>query len=297
MKLSFIASLGLVAVGLAGAAYAQEAPKAPPSIKSDAPNKVDGAIKSDGAQKKDAKSDKKDDSDERIRFEFDGDRRLQSAFYSNSSQARLKIFSVNRFDPEIAKPREYFFLELNGVAIIEPLKLDADDTASVNAIIAILERFQSESEKSGKLKEDMVKRKVAMEAELSREETHLVELESAAAPDVAAIGTAKAQIAKLKEGLALSAELASMAKISGVMGSAKINLDRPAYEFVGSFEPAKSLYTLNAGYSFQVAAKDVKYYLDLLKRTQELKALLLENESKGKKLRQEVDALFKEKKL
>jgi hypothetical protein len=291
MKLSLIASLGLVAGGFAGAAYAQEVPAAPPAAKSDTP------VKTEGQPKQDAKADNKDDAETRVRLEFDANRRMQTAFYSNSSQARLKIYTVNRFDAEIAKAREYFFLELSGAAIIEPLKLDADDTASINAIVSILERFQSESEKSGKLKEDMVKRKVALEGDLSREETRLVELQSAPAPDVAAIDASKAQITKLKDGLTLAVEIGSMTKISGVMGKAKVNLDRPAYEFVASFEPGKSLYTLSAGYSFQVAAKDVKFYVDLLKRTQEFKSQLLENESKGKKLRQEVESLFQEKKL
>src|SRR5882672_7751395 len=116
MKFSLIAGPGLIAGGFACAAYA-EVSVPPPAAKPDIT----------ATPKQEAKADKKDDAENRVRIEFDTDHRLITAFYSNVSQARLKVYAVSRFDPEIAKPREYFVSELYGAAIIEPLKLDANE--------------------------------------------------------------------------------------------------------------------------------------------------------------------------
>jgi hypothetical protein len=285
MKHSLISKLGLFVVGFAGVVYAQDAPT---------PMAAEKPVTGPTIE---SKQEKKVDFNNRIKLEFDSSRKLLNAFYQNDSQARVKIYSVTRFDPDLAKPREYFLVELRGSAIIEPLKLDADDAGSIEAVVSILNRFQSESEKSSQLKVEMTKRKAVLELELSREETRLVELQASAVPDATALDASKNKIAKLKGDAALAGEIGAMEKITGDMGSAKINLDRPAYKFMYSFEPAKDLYTLTAGYSFQVAAKDVKFYVDLLKRTQEFKGKLLDSEDRNKKLRQEVDALLKEEKI
>lgn len=230
----------------------------------------------------------------RMRVEYAEGKRLATAYFPKA-QARLKVYSVSRFDPEMAKPREYFLLELTGSAIVEPVVLNLEDGASIQTLIGILERFESESRKSNDLKEKMGKRKTELGGDLSREETRLVDLQSAATPDAEAVAKSKARVAAIKDELAITEDLGKMDKISGVLGTAKLNLDRPSYEFVASMEPTKSVYTLKAGYSFQVSAKEVKYYVDLLKKAPELKGLILENEAYKGRLKDKVDSLFKAK--
>lgn len=110
----------------------------------------------------------------RMRVEYAEGRRLATAYFLKS-QARLKVYSILRFDPEMAKPREYFLLELTGAAIVEPVVLNLEDECSIQALINILERFEAESGKSNELKEKMGKRKTELGADLSREETRLVD--------------------------------------------------------------------------------------------------------------------------
>lgn len=281
MNKSTALRLGLFSIGLVGCTYAQDASGPVSDGKSTV---VSGSKAGD-----------KPAANSKIQIEFDELHRQISIFYSNESQARLKVYGVTRFDPEIAKPREYFIAELSGAAIIEPLQLNADDPDSISAVVSILTRFQDEAAKSGNLKERMKARKVALEAELSREETHLVELQGTSVPDASAIAASKSRVAKLNDDIAVVVEIGGMSKITEVMGRAKTHLDRPKYDFVASFEPEKKLYTLNAGYSFQVAAKDAVFYIDLLQRVQEFKKQLLINEAKSKKLREEVKVLFEEK--
>lgn len=232
----------------------------------------------------------------RMRVEYAEGRRLATAYFLKS-QARLKVYSILRFDPEMAKPREYFLLELTGAAIVEPVVLNLEDECSIQALINILERFEAESGKSNELKEKMGKRKTELGADLSREETRLVDLQSAASPDAESVAKSKARVASIKDELAIAEDLGKMDKISSVLGTAKLNLDRPPYEFVALMEPTKSVYTLKAGYSFQVSAKEVKYYVDLLKKASELKGLILENEAYKSRLKDKVDSLFKAKEV
>ena len=242
------------------------------------------------------KAEAKTPEENRLHVEYGDDNRTITAYYPNASQGRLKISEINRYDAEIAKPRIYFILELSGAGMIEPLKLDADDAPSLEAVIGIFERFRDRAEKSGGLKVAMARRKADAEAELSREETRLVELQSAAQPSPRALVAAKKRIEELKRTVMLSVEVGAMNKISGVIGAARLNLDHPVYDYVATFEPAKELYTLRAGNSFQIAAKDVTFFVDLLKRTREFKADLLQNEAKTKLLSREVDDIFSGKK-
>lgn len=230
----------------------------------------------------------------RMRFDFSGGDRTITAYFPKS-QARIKVFAVTRFDADLAKPREYFLLSMTGAGIVEPVVLDVDDPASRANLVSILERFHSEAAKSNKLKENMAKRKVAAGEELSREETKLLDLQSAPSPDADAISKSKSRIVELKEVVTLAEDLGKMPKISGPIGHAKLHLDRPAYDFVASMEPIKALYTLQAGYSFQVSDKDVKFYVDLLNEAPELKRRLLENEARQLKLKNEVGEFFKSK--
>lgn len=229
---------------------------------------------------------------EGLKIEFPASPRAVTAYYRNDSQARLTLYPVMLYDGEIAKPRETFIVELRGFGIVEPLRLDADDTASISKVVALFERFRSESEKSGKLAASMKARKADADAALSREETRLVELKSADKPDAAAVAAVEKRIAELKAGVAMADEISAMPKISGVIGKAKLNRDRPEYEFIASFEPAKRIFTLSAGYSFRIASRDVTYYIDLLNHTQELKSRLLENEANEKRVRAEIDGIF-----
>lgn len=270
MRIPRIAALLVPALAVlpAGAAFAQQAA---PAAKSPA--------------------DKTPESD-RLRIEFSDTHRVVTAFYPNRSQARLKVYSVTRYDAETSKPREVFVVELKGAGIVDQIRLDADDAASIDKVVGILERFKSQADKSGKLKVSMLKRKADTDAALSREETRLVELKSAAAPDAAEIAKSEQAIESLKTGVALADEIAAMPVISGVIGTAKLNNDRPEYPFVASFEPEREVFTLSAGYSFRIASDDAKYFIDLLKRTQEFKTRLLENETKKRKVRAEIDAIF-----
>jgi len=229
---------------------------------------------------------------DRLKLEFASNHREVEAYYPNDSQARLTLYSVVRYDGEIAKPRETFMIRLTGFGIVEPLRLEADDSASIAKVVAILERFKDEAEKSGQLKAAMAKRKADADAALSREETRLVELKSATPADAAAIAASEKRIADLKTGVAMADEIVAMPRIAGVIGKAKLNVDRPEYEFVASFEPAKSLFTLSAGYSFRIVSRDVKYYLELLKRVPEIKTRLLDNEAKDRRVRAEIDGIF-----
>lgn len=273
MKPSNIAKLGVIALGFVCGAYAQ------------------GAAASAA---KPAKTAPKDADANKVRISFDDAQRQIVAYYSNASQARLKVYAVNRYDAEIAKPRVYFMAEVTGTAVVEPLKLDADDASSIDSVVKLLERFDSEAKKSDKLKESMVKRKAATEAELSRQETKLVDLQSNRSASAEEVASAKKSIEALKAEVVLAEDLSKMDKISGSIGKAKINLDRPAYDFQVSFEPAKKLYTLSAGYSFQVDSSHAEYYLELLKHVQEYKQQLLDHESASVKLREAVDGIFKE---
>ncbi len=229
-----------------------------------------------------------------MKVEFSDVARSVTAYYPKS-QARLRVYAINRYDAEIAKSREYFMLELKGAAIVEPLLLDADDDASIDAIATILERFQRESKRSNELKVSMAKRKVAAVDELSREETKLVELQAESAGSATEIEKSKLKIASLKEEISLAEDLQKLNKISGPIGVAKLHLDRPAYEFIATMEPGKALYTLKAGYSFQVSDRDVKYYLDLLGQRKELKQRLLANEARREKLKSAVEEVFTRK--
>lgn len=296
MKPFNTAGVALVALGLACAAQAEPtAPAAPPAPPSEAEPLAPAAKP---AEKKDSKglaAETAEAESNRMRVEFAEGKRVVTAYYPKS-QARIRVSAVTRFDAEIARPREHFLVELTGAAIVDPLVLDADNEPSRHAVIAILERFDSEVEKSKGLKDSMAKRKVAVADELSREETRLLDLQSAESPDAAAVAKSKARIEELKEASDLAEDLGKLTKISGPIGTAKLNLDRPAYEFIATMEPSKSLYTLKAGYSFQVSSTDVKFYLDLLKQTQELKARLLAHEARQLKLKEEINQLFKSKK-
>lgn len=278
MKPSNIAKLGVIALGFVCGAYAQDAaaPAANPAKAATAP-----------VAPKDPESNK-------VRVSFDDAQRQIVAYYSNASQARLKVYAVNRYDAEIAKPRVYFIAEMTGTAVVEPVKLDADDAASIDSVVKLLARFDSEAKKSDKLKESMEKKKAAAEAELSRQETKLVDLQSNQSASADELAAAKKSIDALRAEVVLADDLSKMEKIAGSIGKAKINIDRPAYDFQVSFEPAKKLYTLNAGYSFQVDSSHAEYYLDLLKHVQDYKQQLLDHESASVSLREAVDGIFKE---
>lgn len=290
MKPLTTAGTAFAAFGLACFAQAADpaADKAPPVT---APATTAGAAKPDAKALADAAAEAEAN---RMKVVFADRTRAVSAYFPKS-QARIKVSAVTRFDPDMAKPREYFLFEMTGAAIVDPLVLDVEDDAAREALIVILERFALESTKSNELKESMAKRKLAAGDELSREETKLLDLQSAEAPDSAAIAKSKARIEELKEVIDLSEDLGKLKKISGPIGRAKIHLDRPAYEFIASMEPAKALYTLNAGYSFQVASKDVKFYVDLMKAVPELKERLLAYEARQARLKAEVGQLFKAK--
>lgn len=243
------------------------------------------------APKPAASSSREKSAEDVLRVDFSESGRELSAYFQNTSQARLKVYSVVRFDPELARPRRYFFGELTSAAIIEPVVFDIDNPASISAFTGVLERFVDEAAKSGNLKKEMLARKVRLESTLSREETLLVEQQaSSAASDV--LAATRARITDLKREILLAGEMGEMEKISGKIGVAKINPDRPAYDFIASFEPGKGLYQLKAGYSLAVSERDAKFCLELLAKAKELKTRLLEHEAKRALLRREVDSFF-----
>lgn len=288
MNPSLIAKLSALALGFACGVHAEVAAPAQPTKAAEAPKAADAPKAAE------APKDAKKVEDNKPKVEFKDEIRQVVAYYSNASQARLKLYAVNRYDSEIAKPRVYFMAEMTGVSVVEPVKIDADDAASISELVKVLERFESEAKKSDKLKESMVKKKAAVESELSREETKLVDLQSNQSASADEVSSVKKQIEKLKADLVLSDELSKMDRISGSIGKVKINLERPAYEFIASFEPAKQLYTLKAGYSFQVDSKHAKFYIDLLKHIPEYKQQLLDHEKKTVLLRDAVNGIFKE---
>ena len=232
----------------------------------------------------------------RVQYEHTVKLRIFSAFYANTSQARIKLSVQNRFDPELAKVRAYYLCELSGAGITDSIVFDADDAGHRSSLLAILERFKSEAQKSGELASRMAERKKTLGAELSLAETKLVELQ--AKPDVAKsdVTSLESQITKLREQISVAEEVAKMKSISGEMGVAKVHMEHPAYPFVATFEPEKQLYIMRAGFSLQISSKDVDYYIDLLKRVPELKQKLLDGEERDARLRTEVKRLFESEK-
>lgn len=263
---------------LAACAFAQDAgaPSAPagttPPVKAVAPKAADGQV--------------------RIQFDHNVVGRSFSAYYANLSQARLKVRVLKQFDPVQARLRDYFIAELTGAGITDSVIFDVDEGDQRVRLVAILERFKSESQKTGALVKRMADRKAAAEKALSQAETKLVELrdKSGAAADLA---KAEAEIVKLKDDIAVADEISKMKAISGEMGVARVHMDHPPYSFVGTFEPgAKQLYILRAGFGVQISYQDVDYYIDLLKRAPEFKRLLLEGEAKDARIRAEIKALY-----
>lgn len=280
-----IRHIALAGVGMLGAcASAQEA--TPPAAPASAPAPEVTA----------AKPAAKDANEVRIQYDHQIEKRIFSAYYSNLSQARVKVSALKRFDAVQAKPREYFIAEISGAGLTDNIVFDVDDDASRLALLNILERFKSEATKTGELMKRMRERKAAAEKELSKAETELVVLTEKAdtAPEV--IAKTKAQIAKWTDEINVAEELAKMKKISGEMGKARIHMEHPEYAFVGSFEPgSKQLYVLRAGFGLQISFQDVDYYIDLLKRTPEFRQRLLDGEAKEKRLQEEIRELFKQR--
>ncbi len=271
--------LALAGLGLLGACvYAQDAGAPPVPGGTPAPAKPAVAKAADGQV--------------RIQLDHDVARRTFSAYYANLSQARLKVRVLTQFDPVQARQRDYFIAELTGAGITDTVIFDIDEGDQRVRLLAILERFKSEAQKTGALVKRMAGRKAASEKALSQAETKLVELrdKSGAAADLAKV---EAEIAKLKDAIAVADEISKMKVISGEMGVAKVHMNHPPYSFVGTFEPgAKQLYILRAGFGVQISYQDVDYYIDLLKRAPEFKRLLLEGESKDARIRAEIKALY-----
>lgn len=238
----------------------------------------------------------KDAKPVRVQYEHRVKEREFSAFYANLSQARLTLGVQKRFDPEIAKVRDYFICQLTGAGITDAFVFDADDEAYRANLIGILGRFHSESLKSADLGKRMSELKKTLGGTLSQTETKLVELKAKPDADKTAVAAIEAEIATLQEKLSVADEVSKMKSLSGEMGVSRIGMNHPPYSFVATFEPEKQLYIMRAGYSVQISSKDAEYYMDLLKRVPEVRQRLLDGETKDVRLRAEVKAIFEAEK-
>ena len=122
------AGTAFAAFGLACFAQAADpaADKAPPT----APATTAGAAKPDAKALADAAAEAEAN---RMKVVFADRTRAVSAYFPKS-QARIKVSAVTRFDPDMAKPREYFLFEMTGAAIVDPLVLDVEDAAAREAL-------------------------------------------------------------------------------------------------------------------------------------------------------------------
>lgn len=229
----------------------------------------------------------------RVQYEHQAATRSFVAYYSNASQARLKVSAINRFDPVAARVREYYVAELLGVGFSNPIVFDVDDDVSRLNLISILEKFKLQAQKSGRLVKSMLDRKSSADAKLSAAETKLVELKADAATSTDLIAAQQALIAGLKEEITIAEEVSALKVISSEVGRAKIHMDHGVYPFVATFEPGqKQLYVLKAGYNVQMTDVHADFYVDLIKRAPELKQRLLDGELRERKLRGELETLF-----